>query len=233
MNRNSFHVIDLDISRRGQITSDLASLGLHVEVYDDFAQFADADVQPGGGILLLADNPTGEDLDLALAAELDFLPIIVYGEHPLTTRVVDVVRRGALDYLEWPLHKGQFESLWERINLLEADHLLRMKRVAVAMKLVASLTRREREVFAHLFMGLNNKQIGRTLGISARTVEIHRTNLMRRLAARSIAEAVRIGFYAGFDDEVEAMELTGRPPTSDGRYKSPGRELYLNHRKRG
>ena len=70
-----------------------------------------------------------------------------------------------------------------------------------AVKAVEGLSARELEVLMGLVQGASNKAIGRTLGISPRTVEIHRANLKRKLGAVSTADLVRIGIYAGIDDD--------------------------------
>jgi DNA-binding CsgD family transcriptional regulator len=68
------------------------------------------------------------------------------------------------------------------------------------------LTGRERDVLTHLVDGLSNKEIGRALGISPRTVEIHRANMMTKLGANSSPDAVRIGIYAGLDKLSDTVE---------------------------
>jgi two-component system response regulator FixJ len=65
---------------------------------------------------------------------------------------------------------------------------------------IASLTPRERDVLARLVQGCPNKVVAHELGISPRTVEIHRANLMEKLSCRSLAEAVRIAISAGFSN---------------------------------
>lgn len=74
-----------------------------------------------------------------------------------------------------------------------------------AVKAVERLSTRELEVLIGLVRGASNKAIGRALGISPRTVEIHRSNLKRKLGAASTADLVRIGIYAGIDDDETAV----------------------------
>ena len=76
----------------------------------------------------------------------------------------------------------------------------RERRDAKAQKLIRLLTGREMDVLKCLVSGASNNEIASRLGISPRTVEVHRANMMRRLNARSVADAVRIGLYAGLDN---------------------------------
>jgi two-component system response regulator FixJ len=77
----------------------------------------------------------------------------------------------------------------------------RGKMEAEACRLVQALTGREREVLFWLSRGASNKAVARLLGISPRTVETHRSNLMRKLNTKAIASAVRIAIYAQIDGE--------------------------------
>lgn len=70
-----------------------------------------------------------------------------------------------------------------------------------AVEAIRCLTARELEVLRALLRGESNKSIGRALGISPRTAEIHRANIKRKLSAASTADLVRIGIYAGVDPE--------------------------------
>lgn len=107
---------------------------------------------------------------------------------------------GALDYLEWPCAPDEFAGAMSQL-ISEGEQRARLERRKLeAIDKVRLLTPREREVLRELVAGGSNKQIGKRLGISSRTVEIHRSNLMSRLNASSTADAVRLGLYAGLDD---------------------------------
>jgi len=81
-------------------------------------------------------------------------------------------------------------AIWNHFNLLKLQ-------IRAARSAVGSLTSRQRQVLHGLLEGGSNKQIARDLGISPRTVEIHRRSLMERLEARTTADAIRIAVYAG------------------------------------
>ena len=108
---------------------------------------------------------------------------------------------GALDYLAWPFDSHDVEATIAKIQGHVANAARAQYRRASAEQLVSTLSPRERDVLAELVEGHANKDIGARLGISPRTVEIHRASALRKLSAATSAEAVRIGLYAGLDSD--------------------------------
>ena len=110
---------------------------------------------------------------------------------------VRAMKAGAVDFIEKPFSKAllleALASAFERIDRAESDAV----RAAGAAVAIGGLTVREREVLAGLAQGLPNKTIAYDFGISPRTVEVHRANIMTKLHARSLSEALRIAFAAG------------------------------------
>jgi RNA polymerase sigma factor (sigma-70 family) len=105
---------------------------------------------------------------------------------------VDAMRRGALDFIRKPFRE---QDLLERINeALDLESGRREKKLdgQRLQHRVASLTEREREVFELVADGEMNKAIAQDLGISERTVELHRSQVMKKLGARTLAQLVRI-----------------------------------------
>jgi FixJ family two-component response regulator len=80
---------------------------------------------------------------------------------------------------------------------------------AEAKQLIKQLTPREREILSGVIHGLSNQQIGEALGISARTVEIHRANMIKKLGAKNSAAAVKIALDAGFNDAAPSPNSNG------------------------
>jgi len=123
------------------------------------------------------------------------LPAALYCKAPSPARIVDVMREGAVDYLAWPF--AQDDTALRRLHC-EGERRAEKYRTRLSAKArVARLSQRELDVLALLMLGDSNKEVARRLGISPRTVEIHRGNLMRKLSARSGTDAVRIGLLAG------------------------------------
>jgi two-component system response regulator FixJ len=107
------------------------------------------------------------------------------------------MKAGAVDFIEKPFEKDTlFSSLDEGFRRLSQEQVTGERRRDAEVKLQA-LTARELDVLDGLAQGMPNKTIAYDLGISPRTVEIHRANLMTKLGARSLSEALRIAFAAG------------------------------------
>ena len=125
-----------------------------------------------------------------------WLPLVLAADATSVPRIVDAVRAGALDYLQLPIEQGQLAAMLERAKRAAPAEAISRKRMIEARLLLASLSEREREVLELLVDGGSNKRIARELSISPRTVEIHRANMMQKLAAKHVAEAVRLRFEA-------------------------------------
>jgi two-component system response regulator FixJ len=125
------------------------------------------------------------------------MPVVVLTGHGDVSIAVRAMKAGAVDFIEKPFEKAvlltAIESAFER--LADADG--RASRAADAAVLIAALSAREQDVLKGLAQGLPNKTIAYDLGISPRTVEVHRANLMTKLGVRSLSEALRIAFSAG------------------------------------
>jgi FixJ family two-component response regulator len=200
------NVIDFDIRRRARISHVLNARDAHVEIYDDVAELA----RDGrlSGLIFMSDEPAGtvaSKIRHVRAATQAIHPVIGYSEDPQPQHVVAAVRAGAIDYLRWPFDERQLDGVLERLasgrDRFVQEEMLRSR----ARARVHDLSDRETDVLTQLVKGLSNKEIGRALSISHRTVEIHRANMMAKLGAQSTPDAVRIGVYAGLD-ELTAVE---------------------------
>jgi two-component system response regulator FixJ len=124
------------------------------------------------------------------------LPVIIMTGHGDVSLAVQAMKSGAVDFIEKPFEKAVLLSSIE----LGIDRLKRaagnQDRADEASVRLHALTPRERDVLEGLARGLPNKTIAYDLGISPRTVEIHRANLMSKLGVRSLSEALRIAFAA-------------------------------------
>lgn len=192
-----FHVIDGQHRRRAQIARELLSRGLRTEIYENFPEF----LQNGkaAGVLLANNQDTLQLSDKKHLGELG-LPVVVYSERPSTWEVVDAIAAGAVDFMDWPFDKTMVDRLLERLASVNERKASDVAFRAKARASVEKLSQRETEVLALVVDGGSNKSIGLDLGISSRTVEIHRGNLMRKLEARSTAEAVRLWIFSGVRD---------------------------------
>ena len=205
---NRVHVIDGHVRRRARVARELSTRGLHTEIYEDLNEFSS--LAPTSGALFTADDLVdvpSRHLVVKLKESAGTLPVVLYSENISAPRVVEAVLEGALDYLQWPFDAGVLEGTFKRLAT-EGERRGQQAHLREAAKAkIATLTRRERQVLILLVQGLSNKDMAETLGISPRTIEIHRGHMMDRLGARSASDAVRIAIYADVDVGTEPVGL--------------------------
>jgi len=125
------------------------------------------------------------------------MPVIVLTGHGDVSIAVQAMKAGAIDFLEKPFEKASLLGAIERaFDKLSKSEDAQVSEHDAAVR-VAALTPREQEVLCGLVRGHPNKTIAYDLGISPRTVEVHRANCMAKLEVRSLSEALRIAFSAG------------------------------------
>jgi two-component system response regulator FixJ len=141
----------------------------------------------------------GLEVQEALKAKGVTLPVVIMTGHGDVNLAVRAMKAGAVDFIEKPFQKSVLLAAIEQgFGRLKASAITREQRAEASVKLQL-LTAREREVLDGLAKGLPNKSIAYDLDISPRTVEIHRANLMTKLGARSLSEALRVAFAAEGD----------------------------------
>ena len=193
------HLVDDDDSVRRSVGFMLKTSGHQVESYSSGAELLkQAKALDAGCILLDIRMPGMDGLEVqeTLRQQGVTLPIIIltgHGDVPLSVRAM---KAGAIDFIEKPFEKQVLLAALEAgFDALERSDSGREKAKDAAVRLQV-LTPREREVLDGLAEGLPNKTIAYDLGISPRTVEIHRANLMTKLGVRSLSEALRLAFAA-------------------------------------
>lgn len=135
---------------------------------------------------------TGLELQNRLIEQNSPLPIVFITGHGDVPMAVDTMKKGAMDFIQKPFKEEQLLSLVERMleraNETFAGHLQSVNRDA----LLAKLTMRESQVLERIVAGRLNKQIADDLGISIKTVEAHRANIMEKLSANTVADLLKI-----------------------------------------
>ena len=194
------HIVDQDMRRRATLSRKIIELRSHAEIYEDFTEFAQR--LPQEGLLLVANNEASSLLELLNEGSIE-LPLIVYAEHPDMSEVVEAVQSGALDFLEWPITQERLRDVLQRADELGSRKIAQIRKRTAARNRVSALSSRERDVLLGILAGGSNKTIAENLGISPRTVEIHRGNMMRKLGAASSGDAVRMALYAGLDADFD------------------------------
>lgn len=207
MNTAMVHVVDDDEAVRRSLAMLLDSMNLRVTTYpsaEALLAVANAPEDLEAGCILVDVRMQGMDglsLIEILRRQGVMLPIVVVTGHADVPLAVRAMRAGALDFVEKPYSEERIlEAVGGALTALRTADQRRVLEIQAEAR-VAMLSPRETEVLAALVAGKANKVIGFELGISPRTVEVHRANLMEKLGVRSLPEAVRIGLAAGISPQ--------------------------------
>ena len=200
------HLVDDDEAIRRSASYMLRTSGYVVKTYPSGLELLDQPRPLSTGCILLDIRMAGMDgleVQAALKAQNVLLPVIIITGHGDVDLAVRAMKGGAVDFIEKPFEKivlvDAIEKAFERLDRSDKRHA----GAEEAQARLAVLTGRERDVLQGLVQGYPNKTIAYDLGISPRTAEIHRANLMSKLGVASLSEALRIAFKAGLGEEDE------------------------------
>ena len=202
MNSRTVYVVDDDRDVRCSISFMLGASGFQSRPFGSGADLLESlpDLQPGCLLLdIRMPEMDGFQVMSALAERHADWPVIVMTGHGEVPVAVRAMKLGAVDFLEKPFEEGVLVGSLDRAFQLLKDRGEKAGRKRQAQERVAVLTAREHEVLRGLMAGMPNKMLARRLDISLRTVEMHRANMMDRLAVGSLAEALTIGVQAGVE----------------------------------
>lgn len=193
-------VIDDDVSIRRSLSRLIRAAGLDAQTYssaNDFMQSASfrraacvlLDVQMPG--------PSGNELQEWMADLGISLPVVFLTGHADVPTSVQAMKRGAVDFLLKPVDdQVLLEAIRRAIDIHESEKSLTRRQTQIIER-YAFLTAREREVMEQVIDGRLNKQIAADLGISLKTVKVHRARIMEKMGVRSVAALVRACDTAG------------------------------------
>ncbi|OWK28516.1 response regulator transcription factor [Sphingomonas mucosissima] len=198
------HIIDDEDAVRRSAGFILKTSGYAVKAWCSGVEFLKEVRHVDAGCILLdvrMPEMDGLEVQRTLQERGVTMPVIILTGHGDVGTAVRAMKQGAVDFIEKPFEKEvlirAITAAFERLDATKhAD-----SRAEEASVIIAGLTAREREVLEGLAQGLPNRTIAYDLGISARTVEVHRANVMAKLDARSLSEALRIAFAAGLGSE--------------------------------
>ena len=195
-------IVDDDEAVRDSLDVLIRAAGYRTACFENGADFsASLKIQPPDCILLDVRLPDGDGIDILQSLIDDGVrtPVIIITGHGDVPMAVKAMRIGAADFVEKPFDPDVLLGSIERSFRQSQERVQSAAAQATALKRLDGLTPREREVMQQLVLGRANKVIAHELGLSPRTVEVHRARVMEKTAAGSLSELVRIAIAAGVD----------------------------------
>lgn len=193
------YVIDDDAAVRDSLALMLGLEGFRTSVFADAEAFLAAWQADWSGCVI-ADvrlpGRSGVELQDALRRRGIALPFVIITAHGDVATARAAFRSQAVDFLEKPFEEAQLRAAIETAFAMEERRIRRTEARREDLEKLGRLTAREREVLEKAAEGLHSKEIAAVLGISSRTVEVHRTRIMEKLGARNVAELVRMALAA-------------------------------------
>jgi FixJ family two-component response regulator len=191
------YVVDDDPAIRDSLSLSLGLRGYHVAQFanaEDFISSYDKDKAWMGCVIADIRMPgmSGLALQTELAARGATLPVVIITGHGDVRSARAAFRGRAIDFLEKPFDDEQLISAIETAFEHELGRISQLASKAKRDAMLASLSPREHEVMTCLTKGLHAKEIGEQLGISHRTVEVHKAHIMEKLGVRSVVDIVRL-----------------------------------------
>ncbi|OAO04581.1 DNA-binding response regulator [Sphingomonadales bacterium EhC05] len=206
-NERLVYVVDDDDAVRRSAAFMLRHAGFQVRPVESGIAFLKLAKNAERGCVLLdirMPEMNGLEVQQHMVKEGIDMPVVILTGHGDVEVAVQAMRAGAINFLEKPYEKeALLAAMEEAFQRIENSELKEMACSEATVRL-ACLTGRERDVLDGLMTGYPNKTIAFDLGISPRTVEIYRANMMEKLRVRSLAEALRIGFAAEAGEAVTA-----------------------------
>lgn len=189
------HLVDDDEAIRDALSWLLHSRKIATRSWDSAESFL-ADYGPAMRGCLILDvrmhGMSGLELFDRLREMASSMPVIFLTGHGDVPLAVQAIKKGAFDFVEKPFHDQDLLDRIQRAIAFDAEQRGREAQRAQLRALFAGLTPREREVLDLVVEGLSNKAIANSLGLSAKTVEVHRAKVMEKMHARSISDLVKL-----------------------------------------
>jgi len=192
-------VVDDDEAVRSSLRMLLKSLGIPAVAYGSAAEFrAEYDLEQPGCLILDVRMPgiSGLELQDELNRRGAIIPVIFITGHGDVPMAVEAMQHGAVDFLQKPFSDKDLSDRVQRALSADLRNRAQLGEKDQIRARMAMLTPRERQVLALVTLGKANKAIAGDLGVSQRTVEIHRAHLMEKMGAASLAHLVRMTMIA-------------------------------------
>ena len=193
--KGTVYVVDDDEAVRDSLQWLLDGKGYRVRCFDSAESFLSR-YDPREVACLLVDIRMGGMTGLELQARLieirSPLPIVFITGHGDVPMAVDTMKKGAMDFIQKPFNEADLVRLVEQMLEHAKDSFADSQLAANRDSLLSKLTMRESQVLERIVAGRLNKQIADDLGISIKTVEAHRANIMEKLSANTVADLLKI-----------------------------------------
>ncbi len=189
------YLVDDDDSMRASLAKVLQHAGYAVRAFASSSAFlTDYDAHEASCLIFDLEMPEMSGLELwkSLIKDGKQHPLIMITGYGTVHCAVEAMQLGAVDFIEKPFHHEDFLAVVSRAiasDTKEREHRLRADEIG---RRVTSLTLREKEVLDMVVDGQLSKQIAKTLGISVKTVEVHRSNITKKMGVQSVAQLVRL-----------------------------------------
>lgn len=188
-------IVDDDEAVRSSLRLLIRSVGLQAQAFASARDFLDAyDARHPGCLVLDVRMPgmSGLELQQELNQRGATIPVVFITGHGDVPMAVEAMQQGAFDFLQKPFRDQDLLDRVQRAMARDAESRASMAARSEIVTRLASLTPRETEVLRLVTRGKANKVVGAELGVSQRTVEIHRAHVMEKMHAGSLAELVRM-----------------------------------------
>lgn len=196
------YVVDDDKLARESLAWLIESVGLPVEVYESGQTFLDDYSRGQAGCLVLdvrMPDINGMDLYAKLKQDIYTLPVIIMTGHADVAMAVRAMKTGAYDFIEKPYNDSLVLERIQSAIAFDLDNRKEQERIDSVKNRLDTLSPREQEVLKYILKSTANKIIASELGISIKTVELHRSNLKIKMKAGSATELVRLALIAGLE----------------------------------
>ncbi|HAW45288.1 MAG TPA: DNA-binding response regulator [Sutterella sp.] len=191
----TIYVVDDDAEVRNSFTRVLEVGNYRVQAFDSGESFL-AKYDPNAIAVLIIDQRmdgmSGTEVQEHLIARKANIPIVFLTGHGDVRMAVDVLKKGAADFLEKPCRPEQIMPLIDKLLTEAREKQLQNEKLSLNAALLAKLTPREQQVLERIVAGRLNKQIADDLGISIKTVEAHRASIMDKTNSGTVADLIRI-----------------------------------------
>jgi two-component system response regulator FixJ len=211
MTAHTIHVLDDDPGVRRSLDRLLRAVGYRTRLYDSALALIEAAPGLSGCILLDVRMPDMDGLRVHERLLGSPCPVILMTGHADVEMAIHAMKAGAVDFLEKPFPEDKLLNAIEAA--LRQTKVWDVEEIALdSAEKMAGLSPREREVLEGLVLGEPHKEIAHKLGISVRTVELHRARMLRRLGTRRLSDAIKVAVLA----ELAAPAKYKAPPADSG-----------------